>query len=199
MVGLGNPGAEYRETWHNLGFLAVEEFCGRRGFRWSGTGGRSSVARGRCRGEELLVARPGTYMNRSGEAVRALLAEFRSEPADLVVVCDDAALDRGLLRVRAGGSDGGHRGLRSIIEAVGSEQFARLRMGIRTADLAGGDLSEEVLAVFTPAEREAARELAVSAADCLDVILEQGLQVAMNRYNRRQPRDPADPAAGQRP
>jgi PTH1 family peptidyl-tRNA hydrolase len=147
----------------------------------------------------LLVARPETYMNRSGEAVRALLGEFRSEPADLVVVCDDAALDRGLLRVRSGGSDGGHRGLRSIIESLGTEQFARLRLGFRTAGLGGRDLAEEVLAPFTPAEREVARELARTAAQCLDVILEQGLQVAMNRYNRRQPRDPEDPAAGQQP
>ena len=195
VVGLGNPGETYAETRHNLGFLAVEEFCRRKGLAWSGRECLATIARGHSAGEALLVARPRTYMNRSGESVRCLLALCGADPSDLLVVCDDAALDLGCLRVRSSGSDGGHRGLRSIIESLGTGDFPRLRIGIRTAAVAEGDLAEQVLSPFLPGEMETAAEQASRAAECIAVVLERGIRAAMNAFNRRQPKDPReDPA-----
>jgi len=195
VVGLGNPGQTYAETRHNLGFLAVEEFCRQCRISWGGRECRSLTARGRVGGEAVLVARPQTYMNRSGEAVDCLLRLCDAGPADLLVVCDDAAIDLGNLRIRPSGSDGGHRGLRSIVERLGTEQFPRLRIGIRTARVAEGDLSEEVLAPFLPGELEVAGEQASRAAQCIRVVLEQGIRAAMNAFNRRQPNDPRESSA----
>ena len=196
VVGLGNPGRTYAETRHNLGFLAVEEFCRRRGLCWGGRECSSLTARGQIAGEALLVGRPQTYMNRSGEAVHCLLELCDAGPSDLLVVCDDAALDLGTLRVRPSGSDGGHRGLRSVIEWLGTEDFPRLRIGIRTATLAQGNLAEEVLAPFLPGEMEAAGEQASRAAECIQIVLERGIRAAMNAFNRRQPTDARESSAG---
>ena len=196
VIGLGNPGEEYRQTRHNLGYLAVEAFCRRRRLRFRGRRCRARIARGRLRGEEILIAEPETYMNLSGEAVGCLVDACAASPSDLVVVCDDAAIALGSLRVRPSGSDGGHRGLRSIHEALGTADFARIRIGIRTAPVAGGDLAQEVLAPFSSEEREIVSRLIEQAADCIDLILEKGVVAAMNRFNRRQPRDPDGPGRG---
>ena len=142
VVGLGNPGEKYAETRHNLGFMAVDEFSSRMRLSRGGEECRSLASRGRVAGESVLVARPQTFMNRSGEAVECLLRMCDATPADLLVVCDDVALDLGTLRVRPLGSDGGHRGLRSIIDRLGTEEFPRLRIGIRTTSLVQGDLAE---------------------------------------------------------
>lgn len=195
VVGLGNPGQTYVETRHNLGFLAVEEYCRRKRLSWSGRECHAITARGHAAGEALLVARPQTYMNRSGESVRCLLALCGAEPPDLLVVCDDAAIDLGTLRVRLSGSDGGHRGLRSIMESLGTGDFPRLRIGIRTAAVAEGDLAEQVLSPFLPGELEAAAEQASRAAECIGVVLERGIRAAMNAFNRRQPKDPRETPA----
>ena len=192
MVGLGNPGRKYGETRHNLGFAAVEEFSRRMGFSAGAEACRSAVARGRLAGQTVLVARPQTFMNRSGEAVACLLRLCSAGPSDLLVVCDDAAIELGCLRIRPSGSDGGHRGLRSIIESIGTEDFPRLRIGIRTPSVAQGDLAEQVLAPFPPGEIEAAMEQASRAAECIRVVLERGIQAAMNDFNRRQPNDPRE-------
>jgi PTH1 family peptidyl-tRNA hydrolase len=146
-------------------------------------------------GESVLVARPQTFMNRSGEAVEGLLQWCGAAPPDLVVVCDDVAIDLGRLRVRPSGSDGGHRGLRSIIQSLGTQEFPRLRIGIRTPSVLRGDLAEEVLSPFLPEEMAAAEAQATRAADCVRVILERGVQAAMNLYNRRQPNDSQEPSA----
>jgi peptidyl-tRNA hydrolase, PTH1 family len=195
VVGLGNPGREYGRTRHNLGFDAVEEFSRRMGFAPEREACRSRIARGGISGEAVWVARPQTFMNRSGDAVACLLRLWGGEPKDLLVVCDDAAIDLGTLRVRPSGSDGGHRGLRSVIEAVGTRDFPRLRIGIRTSSVARGDLAEQVLAPFPPGELEAAAEQTTRAAECIHVILERGIQAAMNAYNRRQPNDPRESSA----
>jgi PTH1 family peptidyl-tRNA hydrolase len=143
----------------------------------------------------VLVARPQTFMNRSGEAVEGLLRWCGVEPPDLLVVCDDVAIDLGRLRVRPSGSDGGHLGLRSIIQSLGTQDFPRLRIGIRTPSLLQGDLAREVLSPFLPEELKAAEEQASQAADCVRIILERGVQAAMNLFNRRQPSDPSAPSA----
>lgn len=191
VVGLGNPGRRYVETRHNLGFKAVEEFCCRERLAWSGEECRSRIARGSLAGEVVVVAEPQTYMNRSGEAVECLLRACGAAPPDLLVVCDDAAIDLGAVRVRPAGSAGGHRGLESIISALGTEDFPRLRIGIRTAPVLNGDLADRVLAPFSREESEEAGRQAGRAAECIRVVLEQGIAAAMNRFNRRQPNEPS--------
>jgi len=195
VVGLGNPGKEYSRTRHNLGYLAVEEFCRRAGLRWSGSECRCRTAKGRLGRERIVVAEPRTFMNASGEAVACLLERSGAEAVDLLVVCDDAALDLGTVRVRPSGSDGGHRGLRSIAQEIGTEQFPRLRIGIRTAETGREGLADHVLSAFEGAEVGRADEAVVRTAECIRVVLEQGLAIAMNRYNRRQPREPGEPPA----
>ena len=190
VVGLGNPGSRYLRTRHNLGFLAVEEFCRKEGFAWTGRECHSRTARGRVGGEEVLVAEPQTYMNCSGDAVACLLQQEHASLSDLLVVCDDAALDLGSIRLRASGSDGGHRGLRSIGEALGTHEFARLRLGIRTDASLIADLAGHVLSAFDPAEGPRLEQQVSSAAECMKLALERGIRIAMNRFNRRQPRDP---------
>jgi PTH1 family peptidyl-tRNA hydrolase len=191
VVGLGNPGRRYAETRHNLGFKAVEEFCRRERLVWDGEECRSRIARGAMAGEDVVVAEPQTYMNRSGEAVECLLRASGGGPSDLLVVCDDAAIDLGAVRVRRSGSAGGHRGLESIIAALGTEDFPRLRIGIRTAPVLSGDLAERVLAPFSREESEEAGRQAARAAECIRTVLEQGVAAAMNRFNRRQPNEPS--------
>jgi len=186
VVGLGNPGRKFAATRHNLGFRAVEEFS--RQMRLAGAGERcgSLIERGNVGGEAVVVARPQTFMNRSGDAVSSLLDWCGAEPGDLLVVCDDVAIDLGRIRVRASGSDGGHLGLRSVIRSVGTREFPRVRIGIRTPTLLDEDLAEAVLSPFSPEESELASRQTVRAAECLQVILERGVEAAMNLYNRKQ-------------
>ena len=143
------------------------------------------------------MAKPQTFMNASGEAVACLLELTGAPPGDLLVVCDDVALPLGALRVRAKGSDGGHRGIRSIVQQIGSEDFPRLRIGFRTPSFGPEDLAEHVLSNFGPGEQQAVEEQIRRAAECIQTVLEQGVTSAMNRYNRRQPTDPLDPGSPQ--
>lgn len=193
VVGLGNPGVSYSLTRHNLGYRAVDEFCRMAGLSWSGEQCSSQMAQGFVGPSEVLVAKPQTFMNASGKAVACLLERTGALPTDLLVVCDDVAIDLGALRVRAKGSDGGHRGLRSIAQHVGSEDFPRLRIGIRTPSVGLEDLAEHVLSPFSRGEEAAVQEQIRRAAECIHTVLEQGIPHAMNRYNRRQPTDPQDP------
>ncbi|HEU5179947.1 MAG TPA: aminoacyl-tRNA hydrolase [Candidatus Polarisedimenticolia bacterium] len=194
VVGLGNPGAKYRGTRHNLGFWALEELGRRQGWPFRSEECDSRVARGSLREIEVLLAEPQTYMNASGGAVACLLETYGSGPEDLLVVCDDVALPLGMMRLRAAGSDGGHRGLRSITEVLGTESFARLRLGIGAGD---EPLAEHVLAEFDSDQRALAVEAAARAAECLGTALSEGLEAAMNRYNRKPESGPPEPARGQ--
>lgn len=195
VVGLGNPGKAYSLTRHNLGYRAVDAYCNLAGLEWSGEECASRIARGRVGALEVMVAKPQTYMNASGAAVACLLERSGGSPADLLVVCDDVALSLGALRVRPRGSDGGHRGLRSIAQQMGSEEFPRLRIGIRTPAAELEALAEHVLSPFSAGEREAVEQQIRRAAECIQTVLEQGIPRAMNHYNRRQAPDPQDPDA----
>jgi PTH1 family peptidyl-tRNA hydrolase len=184
LVGLGNPGGEYLETRHNVGFLVLEQVRRRHGSPGETRRNRCIVSRIGGREPGLLLARPQTYMNRSGPAVRALLEAEGATAGDLVVVCDDLNLDFGRLRIRPGGAHGGHNGLRSIIETLGTTGFPRLRVGIGPLP-AGDDQAEFVLRRFPAAERRVLPEVIDEAADCLLMAVDAGLEKAMNRYNRR--------------
>jgi len=183
VVGLGNPGRRYRETRHNVGFMVVEALRGRAGDPDEREVGHSVVWRTEVEGRAIVLARPLVFMNLSGTAVRSLAEKHGVEPAEVLVVCDDFHLDFGVLRLRRGGSHGGHNGMRSIIAALGTPEFPRLRVGIGEAP-AGQDPADFVLERFGPDERAGLGEVVEQAADCVEMVLKAGLEAGMNRYNR---------------
>jgi PTH1 family peptidyl-tRNA hydrolase len=185
LVGLGNPGPEYRATRHNVGYLVAEAIRARSGSPRERRADRCLSSRVTMAGGDVVLARPLTYMNRSGEAVAALLDLAGAEPKDLMVICDDLYLELGSLRLRPRGSHGGHNGLRSIIEVLGTQEFPRLRLGVGPAD-PGVDYADFVLAPFPRADRERVEQMVGEAADCVEAVAAHGLPKAMNRYNRTQ-------------
>ncbi len=185
LVGLGNPGPGYRATRHNVGYLVAEEIRTRSGSPREERVARCLTSRIAMAGIEVLLARPLTYMNRIGEAVAALLVLAAAEPGDLLVICDDLYLDLGSLRLRPRGSHGGHNGLRSIIEVLGTQEFPRLRLGVGPAE-PGADYADFVLAPFPRADREKVEQMVRGAADCAEAVAAEGLPEAMNRFNRTQ-------------
>lgn len=184
IVGLGNPGSEYHETRHNVGFLVIEELRRRLGRPAEMRFARCAISRVPGREPGLLLARPQTYMNRSGLAVAALLEAEVASAEDLFVVCDDLNLEFGALRIRPRGTHGGHNGLRSIIDSLGTTEFSRLRVGIGPLP-PGDDQAEFVLERFPSADRRFLPGLIEAAADCLLAAVDDGLEQAMSRYNRR--------------
>lgn len=183
MVGLGNPGERYRRTRHNAGFMAVDALAARVGA--VGRVGRDAwVAETTLGGAPVALVKPLAFMNASGGPVARLVAERSGSPPDLVVLVDDVALELGTLRVRERGSHGGHNGLRSLIETLGTEEFARVRIGVRRGEQPP-DLAEYVLADFLPAEVLIVQEAVGLAADAVLCLLEEGVGAAMNRFNAR--------------
>jgi PTH1 family peptidyl-tRNA hydrolase len=183
LLGLGNPGDEYAGTRHNVGYRVAEEVLRRHGTGRVTRRGWSLVAPARIDDVEVLVARPLTYMNRAGAAAAEVLRDTGAGPADLLAVCDDLYLDLGVLRLRPRGSHGGHNGLLSVIETLGTREFPRLRVGVGPPD-PGVPHAEFVLAPFPRRQREAVEAMVALAADGAGVALAAGIQVAMNRFNR---------------
>jgi PTH1 family peptidyl-tRNA hydrolase len=183
VVGLGNPGEEYRATRHNAGFMALDTLAG----RLTRFGGWKS-AKGDVRGEgragrhTLLLVKPQRYMNRSGEAIRGLLTEGWITP-EILVVCDDVYLPLGAIRLRARGGSGGHQGLESIRDATGTDEYPRLRIGVGPAP-PSADLPEYVLDPFAEDERDRLTRAIEAAAGCAFDAGAEGLVKAMNRWNR---------------
>jgi PTH1 family peptidyl-tRNA hydrolase len=184
IVGLGNPGREYRDTRHNVGFLVVDEIARRHGLAMAMAPAQvpeTFVAK-RYGDQPMLVAKPLTFMNRSGEAVAALARYYGVVPADVLVVVDEVALPFGRLRARARGSAGGHNGLKSIIERLGTGDFARLRLGIGRGDRRR-DLADHVLSTFEPEERAGLEEFIARAAEAAEMFAVEGIEKVMNVYN----------------
>jgi PTH1 family peptidyl-tRNA hydrolase len=183
VVGLGNPGRRYQGTRHNAGFMVVEELRRRAGDPDESE--RSGAARCVVRmGEQTVtLLRPMEYMNLSGGPVRSAMSRSGIEPSEVLVVSDDLWLPFGTLRLRRSGSHGGHNGLRSIFERLGTNEVPRLRVGIGPAPDAA-DQADYVLEPFTRAERERLDEVIGQAADCVETIARDGFTTAMNRYNR---------------
>jgi PTH1 family peptidyl-tRNA hydrolase len=182
VVGLGNPGERYRRTRHNLGFLVVDALAARAGAPRGLEQGLSWVTTARLAGQDTVLAKPLTFMNRSGPAVEQLLSVQGMTPQDLVVVVDDVALELGVLRVRERGSHGSHNGLRSIIEVLGTDEFARVRVGIRKGE-PPEDLAEYVLSDFPQDDVLVVQEMVGQAADAVECLLAEGPAAAMNRFN----------------
>ena len=183
MVGLGNPGERYRRTRHNAGFMAVDLLAARAGAAGR-VDGDAWVAEATLGGATALLVKPLGFVNASGGPVARLLAEGSGAVSDLVVLVDDVALDLGTIRVRERGSHGGHNGLRSLVETLGTEEFARVRIGVRRGELPP-DLAEYVLADFLPDEVLAVQEAVGLAADAVLCLLVEGAGAAMNRFNAR--------------
>jgi PTH1 family peptidyl-tRNA hydrolase len=182
VVGLGNPGERYRRTRHNLGFMVVDELASRHGRGRPREEGEALVQAAALGEEQVLLAKPLTFMNRSGVAVERVLMDHDGGPADLVVVVDDVALPLGEIRVRERGSHGGHNGLRSLIEVLGSEDFPRVRLGIRGAEVPE-DLAGFVLSDFPQEDVLIVQEAVGWAADAVTCLLTDGPAEAMNRFN----------------
>ena len=184
IVGLGNPGREYQDTRHNVGFLVVDELARR--YQLALTMAPSQVPETfvakRYGPEPLLVAKPLTFMNRSGDAVAALMRYYDVDVADLLVVVDEAALPFGRLRARMRGSGGGHNGLKSTIERLGTTEFARLRLGVGRGD-PRRDLADHVLAKFEPGERAELEGFIALGADAAEMFAVEGIEKMMNTYN----------------
>lgn len=185
IVGLGNPGPEYAGTRHNAGFFVVEELARRWQVLWQEEGRfQARVARGGAAGRPALLLQPLTWMNLSGEAVGAVIRFFRIPVERLVVAVDDADLPLGALRLRPGGSSGGHHGLDSVGQHLGTREFARQRIGIGRRDPAHRDITGHVLGKFGPEERPVLEQVLHSAGDQLECWLSEGLPKAMARHNR---------------
>ena len=185
VVGLGNPGRRYGRTRHNLGFMLVDRIAGARGIGIGDERCESLIGRGQWERETLVLAKPQTYMNHSGLAAAALVRRFKVGGADLVVVYDDLDLPFGRLRIRCGGSAGGHRGMASILQHVADRDFVRLRIGIGRPP-AGVDPVEYVLSRFPPEEQESLDGLLTRAAEAVESILLNGPVRAMEDFNRVQ-------------
>lgn len=182
IVGLGNPGARYDGTRHNIGFEAVTALLeGRPARRRMFDGGE--LVEAEIADRPVVLLRPTGYMNRSGGPVRRLLASESASPQAALVVCDDYALPLGAIRARRRGSDGGHNGLASVLSAVGTEEVPRMRLGVG-APPPGEDPADHVLAPFAPAEAEAVADLIERAARAIATAVGEGLDAAMNRFNR---------------
>jgi PTH1 family peptidyl-tRNA hydrolase len=184
IVGLGNAGLRYAWTPHNLGFLALDRIAERSEIRVERPEARSLVGLGEFAGHEVALVKPQMMMNLSGLAVRDLLERLERDPEDLIVLYDDVALPWGMLRIRERGTAGGHNGLKSVIGALGTAEFPRVRMGVQP-DHPVGDLATYVLHPMGKAELEIAAEMTEQAADAVELILTQGTAHAMNRFNRR--------------
>ncbi len=183
IVGLGNPGPRYRGTYHNLGFEVVDELARRHGVEFGSSPADAVTARPRGLADDVLLAKPLTFMNLSGRAVGALARYYRIDPADVLVVVDDVNLAAGRLRLRGQGSAGGHNGLASIVDALATDAVPRLRVGVGRGD-PQRDLADHVLGRVPPELRPVLQEAVERAADAAETFVARGLEAAMNAYNK---------------
>lgn len=189
VVGLGNPGQGYSNNRHNLGFMCVNHFAKEHGITLDKKQGLARIGTGEIGGETVILARPETYMNLSGQAVSRLVKKFSTSMDDLIVVHDDLDLPVGRIRIRQGGSAGGHRGIESIMTALGGKEFVRVRVGIGRPAGSGRGASEDaivgyVLGGFAPEERKIIEKTVPAVSDALECLITEGLTEAMNKYNR---------------
>lgn len=182
VLGLGNPGSEYARTRHNVGFMVVDELSARHRIPVKERTRVALVGEGDVREHRVVLAKPRTYMNLSGQAAQSLAAKHGVEPPSFLVVVDDFNLPLGRLRVRRDGGAGGHNGLSSLIECLGTQDFPRIRMGVGPLP-AGMDQVDFVLGEFLPEEKEDLAAMIGRAADCVECALAEGLEAAMNRFN----------------
>ena len=186
VLGLGNPGTRYRATRHNMGFRVLDRLALRQGASFAATPElKAWAAEVEGPGGRFVLAKPRTYMNRSGRAAVALCAHYAVEPSEILLVYDDADLELGRLRLRLQGGAGGHNGLRSTIDALRTERIPRLRMGVRGAGRDDAELADYVLGPFLAEEQPLAAALVDLAVEAVEAAVEGGIEAAMNAFNAR--------------
>ena len=183
IVGLGNPGGEYENTRHNAGFAVADELARRGGFAVQRLKFKALTAAAEIGGQGALVMKPTTYMNLSGEAVGEAARFYKLPPDHVLVISDDVDLPLGKLRIRTGGSAGGHNGLKSIIQHLGSDRFPRLKVGVGGKPHPDYDLADWVLGKLQGEDKKLMDETVKRAADAVECLLKDGSDKAMNRYN----------------
>ena len=190
IVGLGNPGRIYAHNRHNIGFMCVSHFAKTQGIRFDKKQGQARIGTGEVVGSKLIVARPQTHMNLSGESIGRLAKKFNINLDDLLVIHDDLDLPLGKIRIRQGGSSGGHKGIDSIITRLGSQDFTRIRVGIGrpttfedSVEDKEADIIAYVLTDFTPDEKKAITQVIPKVSQVILYLLTEGLTAAMNKYN----------------
>jgi len=184
IVGLGNPGEEYDNTYHNLGFLAIDRLAAAQGIRVTRAEGKAITGVGRIAGIDVVLAKPQTYMNLSGGSVKELLAKYTLPVDRLLLIYDELALDWGSMRIRPKGSAGGHNGVSSIIRSVGTEEIARIRLGIRP-ERPVKEMKSYVLAKIRRAQLETLDPLLDEVVTAVESIITGGVEKAMARFNAR--------------
>ncbi len=185
VVGLGNPGGEYRNTRHNVGFMVIEDMAARAGLKWTRPRNQARWARGCVADREVVLLEPLTFMNVSGKSVDWGLRHFGLKPAQMIVVHDDIDLPLGRLRLRPSGSSGGHRGVQSIIQVLGTQDFTRVRIGVGRPDDEDDDVRDFVLSTFRPEESALMAKVLDRARSAVEAILARGAEAAMNEFNGR--------------
>lgn len=183
LVCLGNPGKQYENTRHNIGFLAADALEKRCGVKINKLRYRALSGEVRLAGQRVLVIKPQTYMNLSGEAVKLAGGFYKIPPDHVLVISDDVSLPLGKLRIRAGGSAGGHNGLKNIIAHLGTDQFPRIKVGVGAPAHPEHEMVDWVIGKFTPQERKTVDEAIEKVLDAVECIVEKGVGEAQNRYN----------------
>jgi PTH1 family peptidyl-tRNA hydrolase len=186
IVGLGNPGRPYARHRHNVGFIALNHFARSQGIKLDKKKGLARIGEGETAGNKVVLARPQTFMNSSGQSVGRLLDRFNLDPNDLIVIHDDLDLPLAKIRISFGSGSGGHMGVRSIIQELGAQDFVRLRVGIGRPDkpeVSEDDIIHYVLSDFTPAEKRAINKIVPRVSEAILCLLKEGLTPAMNKFN----------------
>ncbi|MFC1900001.1 aminoacyl-tRNA hydrolase [Chloroflexota bacterium] len=190
IVGLGNPGKGYARSLHNVGFICVNYFARRHKIRFNKSQAKARIGTGNVEGYEVIVARPQTYMNRSGEAVVRLVKRYNIALEDILVIYDDMDLPLGKIRIRIGGSSGGHKGVKSIINELNSEDIPRLRIGIGRPDSINGlseakntDVITYLLSELPPEDKKAINKVLPDVNEAIRCVITEDLTTAMNKYN----------------
>lgn len=186
IAGLGNPGRAYARNRHNIGFVCLNHFARAQNIKFDKKKGLARIGRGKVAGNELVLARPQTYMNNSGQSVSRLIGKFNIDLNDLMVIHDDLDLPLAKIRLSSGSSSGGHKGIDSIIQELGSQDFIRIRVGIgrpNKAEISEEDIIAYVLSDFTPDEKKAIDKVIPRVSEAILCLLTEGLTAAMNKFN----------------
>ncbi len=183
IVCLGNPGKQYENTRHNIGFMTADEWERREGVKVNKLRYRALTAEMQIGGARVLVMKPQTYMNLSGEAVKLAGAFYKIPPERVLVISDDVSLPLGKLRIRANGSAGGHNGLKNIIQHLGTDAFPRIKIGVGAPNHPEHEMVDWVIGNFTPAEKKVVNEAVARAADAAACLIEKGVSEAQNKFN----------------
>lgn len=182
IAGLGNPGKEYEKTRHNAGFAVIDELASKHNIDIDNSKFKGMLGKGVINGEKVVLVKPLTYMNNSGECIRAVMDYYKADIEDFIVVFDDISLDVGKLRIRPKGSAGGHNGIKSIIAHLGSDGFKRVKFGVGNKP-SGWDLADWVLGRFNKEDEKTLEETKKKACEAIEAIMADGTEAAMNKFN----------------